>query len=222
MKNFLLTIGSLSINLLILVNYAHSTGGSMGFYIWELSNGLNGNWTINRQLASNNFSPTIQIDWGSDYGYLVVVRGASDRSNIKTSTLTPTIDDNQIYASAAITNFDTVTPELTTWSEQILTNSGDFWGAIYPGEVRSYDYYLEGFSYETFGGYFVRPEENHYYTDDMWFKISILGGGSGTIEKAWFDVGSNPVPEPATMLLFGTGLAGLAGTRIRRKMKKKK
>ncbi len=28
---------------------------------------------------------------------------------------------------------------------------------------------------------------------------------------------SDPVPEPATMLLFGTGLIGLAGSRIRRK-----
>ena len=29
--------------------------------------------------------------------------------------------------------------------------------------------------------------------------------------------GTSSVPEPATVLLFGTGIAGLAGTRLRRK-----
>lgn len=48
----------------------------------------------------------------------------------------------------------------------------------------------------------------HYYFDGMTLTITTSEGG-----------GSNPVPEPATMLLVGTGLLGLAGIR-RKKMKK--
>ena len=35
----------------------------------------------------------------------------------------------------------------------------------------------------------------------------------------WDNLSFKPVPVPATILLFGTGIAGLAGTRLRRKKK---
>ncbi len=47
-------------------------------------------------------------------------------------------------------------------------------------------------------------------------KLSVFGDDGGTPG----DIGAVPVPEPANMLLFGTGLLGLAGT-CRKKLFKK-
>jgi hypothetical protein len=42
-------------------------------------------------------------------------------------------------------------------------------------------------------------------------------GDNALASAGLFDAQGGSVPEPATMLIFGTGLAGLAGLRIRRK-----
>lgn len=51
--------------------------------------------------------------------------------------------------------------------------------------------------------------------------LDSFGGSPGfdvvNIQVLPGSIGPAPVPEPATMLLFATGIAGLAGTRLRRK-----
>ncbi|MBU1977674.1 MAG: PEP-CTERM sorting domain-containing protein [Gammaproteobacteria bacterium] len=57
------------------------------------------------------------------------------------------------------------------------------------------------------------------YTSEIGFGNALAGSTISTWENLHYSVWEHetvPVPEPATMLLFGTGLASLAGTRIRR------
>jgi|LGVD01.1.fsa_nt_gb hypothetical protein len=75
---------------------------------------------------------------------------------------------------------------------------------------------------------YVHPGFDNYGSTEQ-IALSFTGVSSLIIAGEWdgsfimddfgFD-STAPVPEPATMLLFGTGLAGLLGSGIRKKIKK--
>ena len=58
-----------------------------------------------------------------------------------------------------------------------------------------------------------------YESDLVRFNWQDLTFNYNTYFNAYLSFQATPIPEPATMLLFGTGLAGFAGARFRRKKK---
>lgn len=107
----------------------------------------------------------------------------------------------------------------TRWVNQYSLSSDEFSaytphdGTVYATSLLALDNAISTSFTLTSGG-----SVNFFIADSLY--SDNVGGISLNVELAT-PTGNptDPVPEPATMLLFGTGIAGLAGSRLRRKKK---
>jgi hypothetical protein len=155
-----------------------------------------------------SFSGTFQ----SDSGFLDLATTFQEFTDVVVSTHGGTFD------YAAIPGNTTVALSTFTFVPDVNTEISNFWVIDYDGKTYSYDLLTSEVEFATANSIAIKGTglasiTGLDSTDSIWFLSATSAGDRSTFTLSTLvppDYQA-PVPEPATMILFGLGLLGFAG-----------
>ena len=184
---------------------------------------------------SDNILDSVYAHYQNSGELMYVVEGNNEGKTYNSGDLESGVEDWLISEGllvdpdAFILTDSTSSIKFKTWNDTLQTlvdddpadpvaASNGTWTVTPVGDVISFYGVKAGNAYAM---YFVNPADGSgsWSTFDIW---AAGYGGNDPIEISHFtgyNSAGTPVPEPTTMLLFGTGLAGLVVSRIRKKKK---
>ena len=231
MKNKILTGPTLGIALLGLVGTASAT--TINFLSTDSAANKTSAYTYFDDFLLETFNdanlgvmPSTSLDqpWTWSAGGSIVT---GSLSGVYAAPYGESAPDATNYLS--VPNSDRTTSSVTAGLLNTYNYFGLWWGSV--DAFNTLSFYKDGsltesfsgadvkFAYATFGDQ-TSSGTNVYanFMDLGEFDTFTLTSTSMAFEVDNIAVGnSSPVPEPATMLLFGTGLVGVAGLRLRKK-----
>lgn len=134
----------------------------------------------------------------ADDGFKSTWMGGDD--TISSFSLTIRLYDDKDKSAYSFESADIYVPIFRNLGSYDFNLDSDTFGGTISGK---YDLMLDGTL-----NVFIEPVFGDFYAD--WSKLTVHG-----------DDGTAPVPEPATMLLLGTGLLAVAGTSRKKRLGKK-